>query len=111
MPINLEVRASDPTESGAVCHFEFGERCGLRITASHCDWNTSRIGLLDEQIVSHVAIYDTEIRIGLGLVRNVGVDLVRTSNRSISLASPKLRVRKTGATWQSLCSSSKAQSC
>jgi predicted N-acetyltransferase YhbS len=82
MPLNLEIRSPDRSESKALCVFEFGEQkaesWGHRITASHYDWQTSRIGLLDGEIVSHVAIYDVNMRIGSAIVRSGGVNLVYT---------------------------------
>ena len=77
----LEIRAPLESESDALCRFEFGDRAndwGHRITESHYDWSTSRVALLDGNIISHVAIYDARMRIGACTARSGGVNLVYT---------------------------------
>jgi predicted acetyltransferase len=49
-----------------------------RISHSHYDWNTSRIGLLGERIVTHFGVYDIGMRVGVAQVRAAGVNLVAT---------------------------------
>ena len=77
---SLEIRPPDPNESRILCDFVFGENNpqAHRITASPYDWQTSRIGLIDGKIISHVAIYDVQMRIGSSYVRCGGVNLVET---------------------------------
>ncbi len=49
-----------------------------RVTASHYDWNTTRIGMIDDQVVTHFGVYDITMRIGRAHVRTAGVQLVTT---------------------------------
>lgn len=49
-----------------------------RITESHYDWTTARIGVLDGQAVTHFGVYDITMRIGAARVRTAGVQLVTT---------------------------------
>lgn len=45
---------------------------------SHYDWQTSRIGLLDGEIVTHYGVYDIAMRIGVAQVRAAGINVVVT---------------------------------
>jgi hypothetical protein len=54
-----------------------GLRAG-QILHSHYDWNTSRIGLIGERIVTHFGVYDIAVRIGTARARTAGVNLVAT---------------------------------
>jgi predicted acetyltransferase len=54
-----------------------GLRAG-QILHSHYDWNTARIGLLGERIVTHFGVYAITMRIGVARVRAAGVNLVAT---------------------------------
>jgi hypothetical protein len=49
-----------------------------RISHSHYDWNTSRIGLFGERIFTHFGVYDISMRIGLARARTAGMNLVAT---------------------------------
>ena len=46
-----------------------------RITHSHYDWQTSRIGTMDGDVVAHAGIYDLSMRIGSATVRTGGFNL------------------------------------
>jgi predicted acetyltransferase len=45
---------------------------------SHYDWNTSRIGLIGEKLVTHFGVWDFQMRIGTGRVRSGGIGSVMT---------------------------------
>jgi predicted acetyltransferase len=45
---------------------------------SHHDWETSRIGLLGERVVTHFGVWDYQMRIGTSQVRTAGVGAVAT---------------------------------
>ncbi|MEO5953587.1 MAG: GNAT family N-acetyltransferase [Chloroflexia bacterium] len=49
-----------------------------RINFSHYDWQTSRVGIIDEKLVTHFGVYDLNIRIASAVVRAAGVNLVVT---------------------------------
>ena len=49
-----------------------------RIHGSHYDWATARIGLIGEEIVTHVGVYRLTLRIGTARVPTAGVNLVVT---------------------------------
>ncbi len=51
---------------------------GHYIINSHYDWRASRIGILDERIVSHFGVWDFNMRIGRARVRVGGVGSVAT---------------------------------
>jgi hypothetical protein len=40
-----------------------------QIVHSHYDWNTARIGLLGERLVTHFGVYDIMMRVGVARVR------------------------------------------
>ena len=46
-----------------------------RIAHSHYDWQTSRIGTIDGDVVTHAGIYDLSMRIGSATVRTGGINL------------------------------------
>ena len=46
-----------------------------RIAHSHYDWQTSRIGTMDGDVVTHAGIYDLSMRIGSAPVRTGGINL------------------------------------
>ncbi|MDE2999992.1 MAG: GNAT family N-acetyltransferase [Gemmatimonadota bacterium] len=46
-----------------------------RIAHSHYDWQTSRIGTMDGDVVTHAGIYDLSMRIGSATVRTGGINL------------------------------------
>ncbi len=53
-----------------------GRQCRAgRIAHSHYDWQTSRIGTLDGDVVTHAGIYDLSMRIGSATVRTGGINL------------------------------------
>ena len=53
-----------------------GRQCRAgRIAHSHYDWQTSRIGTLDGDVVTHAGIYDLSMRIGSATVRTGGFNL------------------------------------
>ncbi|HSH81407.1 MAG TPA: GNAT family N-acetyltransferase, partial [Herpetosiphonaceae bacterium] len=52
-----------------------------RVTASHYDWNTTRIGMIEDQVVTHFGVYDITMRIGRAQVRTAGVQFVTTDPR------------------------------
>ena len=39
-----------------------------QILHSHYDWNTARIGLLGERLVTHFGVYDIAMRVGVARV-------------------------------------------
>ncbi len=45
---------------------------------SHCDWNTSRIGLIDDMIVTTWGVFEITLRIGISRLKVAGVDCVHT---------------------------------
>ena len=49
-----------------------------RITDSHYDWATSRIGIVDGVSVTHFGVYDLTMRVGVARLRTAGVQLVTT---------------------------------
>jgi len=49
-----------------------------RITESHYDWGTSRIGVVDGTSVTHFGVYDIAMRVGVTWLRTAGVQLVTT---------------------------------
>ena len=56
-------------------YYEFTEYCRKAyINHSHYDWETSRIGILGGRIVTHVGVWDYDMRIGGARVRVAGVD-------------------------------------
>ncbi|MEO8285419.1 MAG: GNAT family N-acetyltransferase [Chloroflexota bacterium] len=58
---------------------DLGRHCrDGRINYSHYDWNTSRVGVIGDNIVTHYGVYDTTIRVGSSRVRAAGVNLVVT---------------------------------
>ena len=71
--------APDPnTHADALYKFAFGDYRPSRIRDSHYDWAASRIGLIDGEVATHVAIYDVGMRIGSAVVKTAGVNLVAT---------------------------------
>ena len=60
-------------------YFEMHEE-GLKryIYNSHYDWETSRIGVINDTIVSHFGIWDYNTRIGAARVRTAGIGAVIT---------------------------------
>ena len=53
-----------------------GRQCRAgRIANSHYDWQTSRIGTMDGDVVTHAGIYDLSMRIGSATVRTGGFNL------------------------------------
>ena len=60
-------------------YFEFRNR--LRngyLDNSHYDWAASRIGLLEDRLVSHFGVWDYQMRIGTARVRCGGIGVVAT---------------------------------
>jgi len=51
------------------------------IANSHYDWNTSRIGLVGDKVVTHFGVWDYQMRIGTGRVRTAGIGAVCTDGR------------------------------
>src|SRR6186997_1034751 len=49
-----------------------------QILHSHYDWNTARVGLLGERLVTHFGVYYITMRVGVARVRVAGVNLVAT---------------------------------
>jgi predicted N-acetyltransferase YhbS len=49
-----------------------------RIFYSHYDWQASRVGLVDSQVVTHFGVYDITMHIGSARVAAAGVNLVVT---------------------------------
>ncbi|MCY3665419.1 MAG: sigma-70 family RNA polymerase sigma factor [Gemmatimonadetes bacterium] len=49
-----------------------------RMSQSHLDWMTSRIGCLDGEVVSVFGVYDISVRIGTARVRTAGINLDAT---------------------------------
>jgi len=45
---------------------------------SHYDWDTSRIGLINDKLVTHCGVWDFQMRIGTGRVRTGGIGSVMT---------------------------------
>ena len=45
---------------------------------SHYDWETSRIGIIDDKIISHFGIWDYNTRIGSARIRTAGIGAVIT---------------------------------
>lgn len=58
--------------------FVSGEINRGRITESHYDWATSRIGIVDGASVTHFGVYDIAMRVGVARLRTAGVQLVTT---------------------------------
>lgn len=58
--------------------FVSGEINSGRITESHYDWATSRIGVVDGQTVTHFGVYEIAMRVGVARLRTAGVQLVTT---------------------------------
>jgi len=52
-----------------------------RITESHYDWATSRIGIVDGVSVTHFGVYALTMRVGVARLRTAGVQLVTTRER------------------------------
>jgi GNAT superfamily N-acetyltransferase len=84
---SVHVTAPDPALHGeqlwALMDRVFGEGTGAdcrdgRIAHSHYDWQTSRIGLVDDRVVAHFGVYDLAMRVGRATVRTAGVNLVGT---------------------------------
>lgn len=48
------------------------------VNNSHYDWNTSRVGRIDGEIVTHCGVFDYEMRIGTTTVRTAGIGAVLT---------------------------------
>jgi RNA polymerase sigma factor (sigma-70 family) len=46
-----------------------------RLAHSHFDWATSRVGLVDDRVVTIFGVYDLAMRIGAARVRTAGVNL------------------------------------
>jgi len=46
-----------------------------RIAHSHYDWQTSQIGLISDQLVAHIGVYDLQVQIGFEKVRMAGINL------------------------------------
>jgi len=60
-------------------YFNMRDACrGCYIGNSHYDWDASRIGLIDGRIVTHVGVWDYQMRIGTARVRTGGVGAVAT---------------------------------
>lgn len=58
-------------------YFAFLDRCRSGyIIGSHYDWNVSRVGILDGQMVTHWGVWDYRMRIGRSLVRAGGIGAV-----------------------------------
>ncbi len=58
---------------------DLAENCRQgRIHGSHYDWATARIGLIGEEVVTHVGVYALTLRIGTARVPTAGVNLVVT---------------------------------
>jgi len=49
------------------------------IDDSHYDWNASRVGLLDGELVSHFGVWDYQMRVGIDSIRTAGVGAVATN--------------------------------
>ena len=64
--------------SGWIDYFKFRDRWKNRICYGHYDWNCSRIGIIDGQIVTHFGVWDYEMRIGAARVRTGGIGVVAT---------------------------------
>ena len=45
-----------------------------RIAESHCDWKTSRLGMVDSKVATHVGIYELNFQIGDAVVRAAGIN-------------------------------------
>ncbi|MBM3263899.1 MAG: GNAT family N-acetyltransferase [candidate division Zixibacteria bacterium] len=54
------------------------ERLAARLRDPHHDWPASRIGVIEDRIVTLWAVFDLTIRIGVARVRSAGVDCVVT---------------------------------
>ncbi len=60
-------------------YFTFRDYCRLAyIDNSHYDWEASRIGLLDGQLVTHYGVWGYDMRIGSAQVRTGGIGAVAT---------------------------------
>lgn len=51
------------------------------IDGSHYNWRTSRIGLTEDEIVSHFGVWDYQMRIGMDTIRTGGIGAVMTDRR------------------------------
>ena len=59
-----------------------GRQCRAgRIAHSHYDWQTSRIGTMDGDVVTHAGIYDLSMRIGSATVRTGGIQSADRASR------------------------------
>lgn len=54
------------------------KRCSHNLSDGFCDWETSRIGLQNGQVVTFWGVFDLRLRIGKALVRTAGVNWVVT---------------------------------
>ena len=60
-------------------YFTFRGFCtGVYIDHSHYDWNASRIGVIDQQVVTHYGVWNYEMRIGAAHVQTGGIGVVAT---------------------------------
>ena len=58
---------------------DLGESCRQgRIAHSNYDWTVSQVGMLDGELVTHVGVWDLQMRVGFSFVRTGGVNLVCT---------------------------------
>ena len=46
-----------------------------RIADSHYDWTTSRLGLVDDELIAHVGVYEIGLWLGCGQVRVAGINV------------------------------------
>ncbi|MSS70366.1 MAG: GNAT family N-acetyltransferase [Candidatus Latescibacteria bacterium] len=49
-----------------------------RMTERHVDWETSRVGLIDNTMVTNWGVFEITLRIGTARVKAAGVDCVET---------------------------------
>jgi len=47
----------------------------VRIADSHYDWTTSRLGLVDDELIAHVGVYEIGLWLGCGQVRVAGINV------------------------------------
>jgi len=60
-------------------YYDMRDRCnGYYIRHGNYDWQASRIGLIGEKIVTHLGVWDYQMRIGSARVRTGGVGVVAT---------------------------------
>ncbi len=64
--------------SGYRDYFTFGDAWRNRIYHGHYDWDASRIGIIDGEIVTHWGVWEYDMRIGAGCVRVGGIGVVAT---------------------------------